>query len=175
MPSCVWVLSSVAPPHTLILSPDRFQAALPASRSKAVCRASSAFSRPRPLSRPLSVLARKWGIKAGKQRCQPWKWPTCSPNCRGRMTMGTRRKARELAVQLLYQQDLAKEDPEEGMRLFWDYFPVEMEAREFCTQLVLGTLDRLTVIDELLSEASENWSLNRMSVVDRNILRLATY
>jgi len=89
--------------------------------------------------------------------------------------MGTRRKARELAVQLLYQQDLAKEDPEEGMRLFWDYFPVEMEAREFCTQLVLGTLDRLTVIDELLSEASDNWSLSRMSVVDRNILRLATY
>jgi N utilization substance protein B len=61
------------------------------------------------------------------------------------------------------------------MRLFWEYFPVDMEAREFCTQLVLGTLDRLAVIDELLSEASEHWSLNRMSVVDRNILRLATY
>lgn len=89
--------------------------------------------------------------------------------------MGTRRKARELAVQLLYQHDLAKMDPEEGMRLFWDYFPVELEAREFCTQLVLGTLDRLMVIDELLSEASDNWSLSRMSVVDRNILRLATY
>jgi transcription antitermination protein NusB len=89
--------------------------------------------------------------------------------------MGTRRKARELAVQLLYQHDLAKMDPEEGMRLFWEYFPVDMEAREFCTQLVLGTLDRLAVIDDLLSEASENWSLNRMSVVDRNILRLATY
>jgi transcription antitermination protein NusB len=89
--------------------------------------------------------------------------------------MGTRRKARELAVQLLYQHDLAKVDPEEGMRLFWEYFPVDIEAREFCMQLVLGTLDRLAVIDELLSEASENWSLNRMSVVDRNILRLATY
>lgn len=89
--------------------------------------------------------------------------------------MGTRRKARELAVQLLYQHDLGKTEAEEGMRLFWEYFPVDMEARAFCTQLVLGTLDRLLVIDELLSEASENWSLNRMSVVDRNILRLATY
>jgi N utilization substance protein B len=89
--------------------------------------------------------------------------------------MGSRRKARELAVQLLYQNDLAKMDPEEAMNLFWEHFPVEMEVREFCTQLVLGTLDRLAVIDELLSEASENWSLNRMSVVDRNILRLATY
>jgi N utilization substance protein B len=89
--------------------------------------------------------------------------------------MGTRRKARELAVQLLYQHDLAKMDPEETMSLFWEHFPVEMEVREFCRRLVLGTLDRLVVIDELLSEASENWSLNRMSVVDRNILRLATH
>jgi N utilization substance protein B len=66
-------------------------------------------------------------------------------------------------------------DPEEMMSLFWEYFPADLEVREFCTELVLGTLDRLAVIDELLSEASENWSLNRMSVVDRNILRLATY
>jgi N utilization substance protein B len=89
--------------------------------------------------------------------------------------MGTRRKARELAVQLLYQYDLAKMDPEEAMRLFWEYFPVNLDTREFCGQLVLGTLDHLTLVDELLSEASENWSLRRMSVVDRNILRLATY
>jgi transcription antitermination protein NusB len=89
--------------------------------------------------------------------------------------MGTRRKARELAVQLLYQHDLAKMEPEETMSLFWEYFPVEPEVREFCTQLVLGTLDRLAVIDELLGEASENWSLHRMGIVDRNILRLASY
>ena len=89
--------------------------------------------------------------------------------------MGTRRKARELAVQLLYQHDLAKIAPEEALSLFWEHYPVHAEVREFCTQLVVGTLDRLTIIDELLSEASENWSLTRMSVVDRNILRLATY
>jgi N utilization substance protein B len=89
--------------------------------------------------------------------------------------MGTRRKARELAVQLLYQHDLAKMDPEEAMSLFWEHFPVNLDIREFCGQLVLGTLDRLTLVDELLSEASENWALHRMSVVDRNILRLATY
>ena len=89
--------------------------------------------------------------------------------------MGTRRKARELAVQLLYQHDLAKMAPEEALSLFWEHFPVDLEVREFCRQLALGTIDRLAVIDELLSEASENWSLNRMSVVDRNILRLATY
>jgi transcription antitermination protein NusB len=89
--------------------------------------------------------------------------------------MGTRRKARELAVQLLYQHDLAKTDLQEAMTLFWEHFPVDLEVREFCRQLVLGTVDRLAVIDEFLGEASENWSLHRMSVVDRNILRLATY
>jgi transcription antitermination protein NusB len=89
--------------------------------------------------------------------------------------MGTRRKARELAVQLLYQHDLAKIDAEEAMSLFWEHYPVNTEVRAFCTQLVLGTLDRLTIIDEFLGAASENWSLTRMSVVDRNILRLATY
>jgi transcription antitermination protein NusB len=89
--------------------------------------------------------------------------------------MGTRRKARELGVQLLYQYDLGKMAPDEAMSLFWEHFPANLKIRDFCRQLVLGTLDRLALIDELLGEASENWSLHRMSVVDRNILRLATY
>ena len=89
--------------------------------------------------------------------------------------MGRRRKARELAVQLLYQCDIGKTEPEATMALFWEHFRVEIKVREFCRQLVLGTVDRLAVIDELLGEASEHWSLGRMSVVDRNILRLATY
>lgn len=62
--------------------------------------------------------------------------------------MGTRRKARELAVQLLYQHDLAKIDPEEAMGLFWEHFPASLDIRAFCGQLVLGTLDRLTLVDE---------------------------
>jgi N utilization substance protein B len=89
--------------------------------------------------------------------------------------MGRRRKARELSIQLLYQCDIGKTEPEESMALFWEHFRVEMEVREFCHQLVIGTFDRLAVVDELLGEASEHWSLGRMSVVDRNILRLATY
>jgi N utilization substance protein B len=89
--------------------------------------------------------------------------------------MGRRRKARELAIQLLYQCDLGKTAPEETMALFWEHFRVEIKVQEFCRQLVLGTVDRLAVIDELLGEASDHWSLGRMSVVDRNILRLATY
>ena len=89
--------------------------------------------------------------------------------------MGKRRKARELAMQLLYQHDLVNADPEESMALFWEHFPVEAEVRRFCAQLLRGTVDRLSIIDELLAEASEHWSLARMSGVDRNILRLATH
>ncbi|MBI3330140.1 MAG: transcription antitermination factor NusB [Nitrospinae bacterium] len=89
--------------------------------------------------------------------------------------MGTRRQARELTVQLLYQQDLTKTDPTEAMALFWDYFPADPEVRKFCGQLMRGTLERLPVIDDLLAEASDHWSLGRMSIVDRNILRLATH
>jgi len=89
--------------------------------------------------------------------------------------MGTRRKARELAMQLLYQHDLAQTDIDEAMATFWEHFPVDSETREFCRQLVLGSLDHLAVIDELLAEASEHWALGRMSAVDRNILRLATH
>jgi N utilization substance protein B len=89
--------------------------------------------------------------------------------------MGRRRKARELAVQVLYQCDLVRADPEEAMALFWENFRVEVEVRAFCRQLVLGTLDRLALIDDLLGEASEHWSLGRMSVVDRNILRLGIH
>lgn len=89
--------------------------------------------------------------------------------------MGTRRKARELAVQLLYQHDLAKTDSVKAMTLFWEYFPANPEVREFCEQLVNGTLDRLAVIDEVLAESSEHWTISRMSIVDRNILRLSVH
>jgi len=78
-------------------------------------------------------------------------------------------------MQLLYQHDLAQTDIDEAMATFWEHFPVDSETREFCRQLVLGSLDHLAVIDELLAEASEHWALGRMSAVDRNILRLATH
>ena len=89
--------------------------------------------------------------------------------------MGPRRKARELAVQLLYQHDVAKTTPEESITLFWEHFPAGPEVRGFCEQLILGTLERLTVIDDFLAEASEHWTLDRMSIVDRNILRVAVH
>ena len=87
--------------------------------------------------------------------------------------MGHRRKAREIALQILYQVDVSKVDADEAIQLFQDSFGMSPEAVEFSTQLIRCTLDHLSAIDELIKTCSENWSLDRMSKVDRNILRTA--
>ena len=78
-------------------------------------------------------------------------------------------------MQLLYQHDLTQTDLHEAMAFFWKHFPADPEVREFCILLVRGSQERLAVIDDLLAEASEHWTLTRMSAVDRNILRIAVY
>ncbi|MDO9514850.1 MAG: transcription antitermination factor NusB [Syntrophales bacterium] len=87
--------------------------------------------------------------------------------------MGHRRKAREIALQILYQVDVSKIDAGEAIQLFQDNFGMSQEAVEFSTQLIECTLDHLTEIDDLIKTCSEHWSLDRMSKVDRNILRTA--
>lgn len=87
--------------------------------------------------------------------------------------MGHRRKAREIALQVLYQVDVSGIDADEAIQLFQDNFGISEEAVEFSTQLIQCTLDHLTAIDELIKSCSEHWSLERMSKVDRNVLRTA--
>jgi len=87
--------------------------------------------------------------------------------------MRLRRKAREIALQVLYQLDVLRIDPEEAIELFWGHFSAPAEARGFATELVEGTWAHRDAIDRLISTCSENWSLERMARVDRNILRLA--
>lgn len=90
--------------------------------------------------------------------------------------MGRRRKARELALQLLYQMDVqGEEHPEAHLDDFWLRHPVDPEAREFAESLVRGTKRHEAEIDELISRYAENWELERMAVVDRNILRMSVY
>ncbi len=89
--------------------------------------------------------------------------------------MGTRRKAREIALQVLFQLDVSQVDVYEGIDLFWDNFDAPESAKDFSTHLIVGTMDNLDDIDDLIKSCSENWSLDRMSKVDRNILRLAVY
>ncbi len=87
--------------------------------------------------------------------------------------MGHRRKAREIALQVLYQIDVTKIDTDEAIDLFRDNFGMSEETAEFSTQLIQCTLAHLNEIDELIKSCSQHWSLERMSKVDRNILRTA--
>jgi N utilization substance protein B len=89
--------------------------------------------------------------------------------------MGRRRKAREIALQVLYQIDVLKVDAKEAIQLFWSNFEVSEEAREFSVELIEGTWNHREEIDKLIDGCSENWSLGRMAKVDKNILRMATY
>ena len=86
--------------------------------------------------------------------------------------MGKRRKAREVALQLLYQLDVQGEgSPEPHLDEFWSRHPVDPEVREFADALVRGTKLHEAKIDELISQYTLHWELDRMAVVDRNILR----
>jgi N utilization substance protein B len=89
--------------------------------------------------------------------------------------MGKRRKARETALQALFQADFHGSDYQESLRLFWEGQALATEVLEFAHQLVEGVLFRVTELDNLIEGHSDHWKVNRMSRVDRNILRLAAY
>ncbi len=85
-----------------------------------------------------------------------------------------RSRARRLAMQILYQRDITGESV--GVILGTKAYSVEDgEPDDFCRQLVTGVEAHLPDIDETIGTVSENWSVSRMPLVDRNILRLATY
>ncbi len=86
--------------------------------------------------------------------------------------MGTRRKSRELTMQMLFQGDLGKQTPEQVTKLFWaSVTDVDAETRGFAEDLYRVATSRAVEIDALIEEHSQNWRLERMPVVDRNLLR----
>ncbi len=90
--------------------------------------------------------------------------------------MGKRRKSRELALRLLYQLDLQDEpSPEPYLDEFWARHPVDPEVRVFVESLVRGAKLHQAKIDEVIAQYAENWDLDRMAVVDRNILRVGIF
>ena len=90
--------------------------------------------------------------------------------------MGKRRKAREVALQFLYQLDqTGAADPAPFESDFWKRHPVDEEARAFAASLVRGAKLQQAKIDAIIAESAEHWDLDRMAVVDRNILRMAVY
>lgn len=112
--------------------------------------------------------------------------------------MGKRRRGRELTIQFLYQYDTIEESSfgidslEEAVNLFWvakegtDSEPasgkdatqagsVDDDIKDFANSLIRGTSENMNSIDDVINRYSKHWRLSRMSKIDRNILRLATY
>ena len=88
--------------------------------------------------------------------------------------MGTRRKSREMAMQMLFQGDLGKQTPEEVRKLFWgSRDDVDAETRGFAEDLHRIATSRQSEIDALIEAHSQNWRIERMAVVDRNLIRAA--
>ena len=90
--------------------------------------------------------------------------------------MRKRTQAREFALQILYQLEMNPGSRDEIKISFWNPYPdIPDEVRRFTEILVDGTLTNLKEIDGVVTRAAENWEIARMAVVDRNILRFATY
>ncbi|HXD32382.1 MAG TPA: transcription antitermination factor NusB [Pyrinomonadaceae bacterium] len=92
--------------------------------------------------------------------------------------MGSRRKARECALQMLFAADVSQTSPDDLVKTYWAELgdaEIEESAREFATRLATGTLANASELDERIRLRAEHWRISRMAVVDRNILRLAVY
>ena len=89
--------------------------------------------------------------------------------------MGSRRKGREAALQILFQVDGAAQSIETVLNAYWAHLSEGREGEEFASTLVRGYWDERDLIDQTITKVSHHWRLERMSKVDRNILRLATF
>ncbi len=88
--------------------------------------------------------------------------------------MGTRRKSRELALQMLFQADMGKQGPETVRKTFWaERTKVDEDVRGFAEDLFRLAGDRMEQIDGLIEKHAQHWRMDRMAAVDRNILREA--
>jgi transcription antitermination protein NusB len=88
--------------------------------------------------------------------------------------MGTRRKSRELALQMLFQSDMGKQDVDHVRKTFWaEHGTASDEVRGFADDLFRVATDRVTEIDALIERHAEHWRMDRMAAVDRNLLRAA--
>ncbi len=90
------------------------------------------------------------------------------------MTAATRRKSRELAMQMLFQADVGKQTPEQVSATFWKAGDkVEPEVKGFAEDLFRVANANMEKIDELIAAHSKHWRMERMPAVDRNLLRMA--
>lgn len=89
--------------------------------------------------------------------------------------MGKRRQARTLTVQVLFHMEFSRDDPEESFQLISESFDSPPGILDFSRHQVLGIWKNREDLDKLIGRASKNWRLERMSRVDRNILRVGVF
>ena len=89
--------------------------------------------------------------------------------------MKKRTRSRELALQALYQIDLRGEEMQDQVKAFLYGEEADKSTVEFAVHLVQGTVEHLDEINDVIRGVAQNWHLERMAVVDRNVLRLATF
>ncbi len=89
--------------------------------------------------------------------------------------MSRRHRARELALQILFQLDSSQEDLKGTLKTFWFLHRHPREIKEFANRLVKGAQENLKAIDEKIARYAKHWEIKRMPIVDRNILRLGAY
>ena len=88
--------------------------------------------------------------------------------------MGKRRSSRELTLKFLYQSEMNKGNIEEQMKIFIERNSSHGEVEDFMENLVKSIYKEMGEIDKIIQECSDNWILDRMTVIDRNILRMGT-
>lgn len=88
--------------------------------------------------------------------------------------MGPRRKAREYALQMLFQWDITHDSIDQIVSNFFEQQEETQAVGDFARQLVIRTVEHIEKIDALIQRHAEHWRLDRMAIVDRNLLRLAT-
>lgn len=89
--------------------------------------------------------------------------------------MGGRRLSREMALKVLFQIDLVSTNIEETLKYTFENVKLSVEVKEFTLLLVKGVMSNLSEIDKAINSYTKNWSLERITNIDRNILRMAIY
>lgn len=89
--------------------------------------------------------------------------------------MGQRHKAREHALQGLYMYEVSKSAVENIIEFEWLDGEISDEAEKFAVELIQGAINQIEKIDSIISDYSKNWKFERISIIDKSILRLAIY
>lgn len=89
--------------------------------------------------------------------------------------MRKRSKAREIALCVLYEIEVSKKSFNEVLNHYYDSFPSKIGTKPFATQILKGVTENIKDLDTIIKKYVKNWEIGRMAIIDRNVLRLATY